>query len=102
MTKIKQLTYHVQGVPDSIVAGQEICENFIITELGIYGIPGTSFLINGGNGGEIILNGSGLLSLGNDQCPIVSLKLNPESAENLYSDGTHCLILDIKYEEVHI
>lgn len=97
MAKIKQLTYQVANVENSIAPNVELCDNIIITELGIYGVPGTSFTIN--KNGTLILNGSGLLSLDHTTQPITSLKLNNSSIP-LYQNGTHCLILDIKYEEV--
>lgn len=98
MAKLKQLTLGVPGTSDTINT-TEICRGFIITELGIYGLPGTKFIVN--ETGNIILNGSGLLSIGGEMYPITSLKLDTTSYA-LYKTGGrgHCLILDIKYEEV--
>lgn len=98
MAKLKQLTLGVPGTPDTINTS-EICRDFIITELGIYGLPGTKFIVN--KTGNIILNGSGLLSIGGEMYPITSLKLDPTSYA-LYKTKSsgHCLIIDIKYEEV--
>jgi hypothetical protein len=98
------------GTTNTIQHDTDIIEdNFnYVTEIGIYGLPGTIFEVNGD--GTIVLNGSGLLSLGREDFPITSLKCTnlggPKTEtingvetttifSGLYTDNSHCLIIDV-------
>lgn len=90
---IKQFTYGL-GTTDTIQHDTEIIEDKFnyVTEIGIYGLPGTEFLVNGN--GTIILNGSGLLTIGRDDYPITSLICT--NLNTLYTNNNdHCLVIDV-------
>lgn len=85
------------GKEDNIKPNKNLVANKLVKELGIYGLPGTSFKIN--NNGTIMLNGSGLLSIGYENMPITSLILDSKSYDLINNNG-HYLLIDLLYEEV--
>ena len=91
---MKQYTYGI-GNSNTIQPNAEIIANDFeyATEIGIYGLPGTKFKVD--EIGEIVLNGSGLLTFGRDDYPIK--KLTCTNLTDLYSNNTtvHCLIINV-------
>lgn len=98
MAYIKQYTYGVSGQDNTIAADVNLVKGYWVKEIGIYGLPGTSFSVND-NKGTITLNGSGLMSIGFDNYKITNLRIDEDNLE-LYKDTNHCLIIDILYEGV--
>lgn len=84
------------GYSGNLIAGLEV------SELGLFGLPGTTFKMqtDGGLEGEVVLNAHGSLSLDFSELPkLISLKLKKTDAERA-EQCNHNVMIDMVYKEV--
>lgn len=106
-SKIKQLRF-----PDIELEEKDFVDEWsenlikdlgIVTSLGIYALPGSTFKINQTeliqNEETLVINGLGTFSINTEEHPIKSIQLSKESY-NLISSNNNFIILDLIYEEV--
>lgn len=77
-----------------------LIEGKSVIQLGIYALPGTTFLINQDNkvrGEGLIINGTGIFQINTKEKPITSLRLNKNSYNNATTNN-HFIIIDLIYE----
>lgn len=78
-----------------------IIDKKYVTQLGIYALPGTSFLLNQANqpnGEQLIINNTGIFQIDVEERPITSLRIHKNSYKKLTEGLGHYIIIDIVYE----
>ena len=104
--KIKQLRFNSTNKP-SFPEGEYWSVNLIedygvVTQLGIYALPGTLFQINQEHYSDytaLQINGSGIFSVNTKDYPIRSLQIHKESFQNSL-ETSQTVIIDLIYEGV--
>lgn len=72
-----------------------------VTQLGIYALPGTEFLLNQAkqpHGEQLVINNTGIFQIDVEDRPITSLRIGKDSYEKLQKETGHYIIIDVVYE----
>lgn len=91
--QVKQFVYYGNENMNEIT-------NMNIVQLGVQGLPGTKFYLNGGSN-PIIIGNSGIYEINVEGMGVItSIAIDDDSKELYDNNGTACLIIDIIYEEL--